>query len=257
MKYFILTLATCCLLALTACASSGSSQALTDSIWVLTEMNGSPPLPNTTITAQFFEDGKVGGSAGCNNYNTTYLVDGNEIQFGEHAATTMMACPDPIMQQEQEYFDVMKNAAIFEIAEDELTLLDSDDKTLVVFTAQSQELAGSSWDVIAYNNGKEAVVSVIIGSEITANFGEDGQLTGNAGCNNYFASYETEGDKISIGPAGATEMFCSEPEGIMEQEQQYLAALSTAATYKIEGLNMEMRTEEGALVANFARNLTP
>jgi heat shock protein HslJ len=255
MKYFTLALATCCLLALSACASSGSSQALTESIWVLTELNGSPPLPDTTITAQFFEDGKVGGSAGCNNYNTTYKVDGKNIQFGELAATTMMACPDPIMQQERDYLDMLKNAATFKIADDELTLFDSDGNALAVFAAQSQDLAGSSWDVISYNNGKEAVVSLIIGSEITANFGEDGQLTGNASCNNYFASYETDGDMISIGPAGATEMFCSEPEGVMEQEQQYLAALETADTYKIEGLKMEMRTDDGALVASFQRNL--
>jgi len=257
MKYFTLALATCCLLALTACSSGGSGQALTESIWVLTELNGSPPLPDTTITAQFFEDGKVGGSAGCNNYNTTYTVDGNNIRFGEQAATTMMACPDPIMQQESDYLDVLKNAATFEINDDELTIYDSDGNALAVFAAQSQDLAGSSWDVISYNNGKEAVVSLIIGSEITANFGEDSQLTGNAGCNDYFASYETEGDKISIGTAGATEMFCSEPEGVMEQEQLYLAALQTADTYKIEGLMMEMRTDEGALVASFQRILTP
>ena len=62
---------------------------------------------------------------------------------------------------------------------------------------------------------------------------------------------------ISIGPAGATEMFCSEPEGVMEQEQQYLAALETADTYKIEVLKMEMRTDAGALVASFQRKLAP
>ena len=59
MKYFTLALATCCLLVLSACTSSGSSQALTESIWVLTELNASPPLPDTTITAQFFEDGTM------------------------------------------------------------------------------------------------------------------------------------------------------------------------------------------------------
>ncbi|MCJ7661058.1 MAG: META domain-containing protein, partial [Anaerolineales bacterium] len=90
-----------------------------------------------------------------------------------------------------------------------------------------------------------------------ADFGEDGQLTGNASCNNYFASYETEDDNITIGPAGSTRMACPEPEGIMEQEQQYLAALETAATYKITGLAMEMRTSEGSLVATFKRAVLP
>jgi heat shock protein HslJ len=109
---------------------------------------------------------------------------------------------------------------------------------------------------MSYNNGKGGVTSLIIGTEISANFGEDGQLTGNSGCNSYFAEYEADGDNISIGTSGATEMACIEPEGVMEQEQQYLAALETAAAYKTEGLNMEMRTSEGSLVATFIRVIT-
>jgi heat shock protein HslJ len=226
-------------------------------LWILTELNGQPPLPDTAITAEFSEDGKVSGSSGCNNYNTTYEVSGNKITFGEQGALTMMACPDPVMEQEKAYLDTLAASATFEIVDDELVLFDADGNEIAKFDAISQALEGSSWEVIGYNNGKGGVVSVIIGTEITASFGEDGQLTGNASCNNYFASYETEGDSISIGPAGATQMFCGEPEGIMEQEQQYLAALETATTYKITGLDMEMRTSEGSIVATFKRVVQP
>ena len=243
-------------LALSACSSS-SGEALTANLWMLTELNGQPPLPDTAITAEFGDDGKVSGSSGCNNYNTTYEVSRNKITIGEQSAMTMMACPDPIMEQERAYMEALAAAATFEIADDELVLFDANGNTIARFDAISQALEGSSWEVIGYNNGKGGVVSVVIGTEITADFGEDGQLTGNASCNNYFASYETEGDSITIGPAGATMMFCGEPEGIMEQEQQYLAALETAATYKITGLTMEMRTSEGSLVANFQRTLMP
>ena len=97
-------------------------------------------------------------------------------------------------------------------------------------------------------------MSVIIGTQITAVFGEDGVLTGNAGCNDYSAPYEADDQgNISIGPAITTFKECSEPEGVMEQEQQYLAALGTAATYRMEGDTMEMRTAEGARVASFKR----
>ena len=85
-----------------------------------------------------------------------------------------------------------------------------------------------------YNNGQEAVVSVILGTEITAYFGEDGQLTGSAGCNNYTATYEIDGDQIKIGPAATTRMACGEPEGVMEQEAAYLAALEMASSYQFE-----------------------
>ena len=255
-KILIISLLMIAFLSLAAC-SSGSGEALTANLWMLNELNGQTPLPDTAITAEFSEDGKVSGSSGCNNYNTTYEVSGKKISFGEQVASTMMACPDPVMDQERDYLEALSAAATFEIVEDVLILYDDDGNAIVRFDAISQSLEGSSWEVIGYNNGKGGVVSVIIGTEITADFGEDGQLTGSASCNNYFASYETEGDNITIGPAGSTMMACPEPEGIMEQEQQYLAALETAATYKITGLALEMRTAEGSLVANFQRTMMP
>ena len=243
-------------LTLAACSPS-SSQELTANLWMLTELDGQAPLPDTTITAEFSDDGKAGGSASCNNYSTTYTLKGSQINFGEQIAATLMACDDPIMKQEEKYLNVLSETRTYAVSDDILTLFDVNGNSLAKFKALSQALEGSSWQVIGYNNGKGGVVSLILDTEITAAFGEDGQVTGSAGCNNYFASYEINGDKITVGPAGATEMFCQEPEGIMEQEQQYLAALQTAATYKITGLNLEIRTNEGSLVASFQRAELP
>jgi heat shock protein HslJ len=121
-----------------------------------------------------------------------------------------------------------------------------------MFIAQNTDLAGTSWQVLSYNNGRQAVVSVINGTTLTANFGQDGQLSGNASCNNYTAEYTTDGKgSITIGTIGVTMMMCVEPEGVMEQEQQYLAALTTAATYRIDGDKLELRTADGALAAQF------
>ena len=242
---------------LAACSAAGSGQNLTDNIWLLAELNGVSPLPGTSITADFSEDGTVAGSSGCNNYSTSYAVDGDQIEFGEQIASTMMACPEPVMEQERAYLDALSNSTRFEIVNDELVLYDAGDGELARFAAVDQSLAGTNWEVIAYNNGKEAVVSVINGTQITAAFDVDGQVAGSAGCNNYFASYETDGEGISIGPAGSTRMMCNEPAGIMEQEGQYLAALETAARYRIEGDTMEMRTADGAIVANFLRSAAP
>jgi heat shock protein HslJ len=168
-----------------------------------------------------------------------------------------MACPDPVMEQERAYLEVLGAAATFEIVDDELTLFDPNENALARYQAVSQDLAGTSWEVISYNTGTQAVTSVIIGTEITAEFSEDGTLSGNASCNQYSATYETDGDTISIGPAVMTEIFCSEPEGVMDQESRYLAALETAEIYKVQGLNMEMRTSEGSLVASFKRIENP
>jgi len=228
--------------------------SLTGTIWTVTELNGEPPVPTTNMTAEFNDEGMVSGSAGCNNYSSSYEVDGNQISFGLGMMTQMM-CVDVVNAQERDYMGALEAATTFEVSEDALILFDEKFNVIVVYTAVSQGLAGSSWEVIAYNNGKGGVVSVIIETEITANFGEDGQLTGNAGCNDYFGAYEADGENISMGPFGTTRKACQEPEGIMDQENQYLAALETAATYKIDGPTMNMRTAEGSTVANFRRML--
>jgi heat shock protein HslJ len=45
-------------------------------------------------------------------------------------------------------------------------------------------------------------------------------------------------------------MACAEPEGVMEQEAQYLAALQTAAIYKLEGNRLQLRTADSALAVD-------
>ena len=72
-------------------------------------------------------------------------------------------------------------------------------------------------DVVNYNNGREAVVGVLDGTEITLNF-DEADLNGNAGCNNYFAGYAVKGKHIIVDPPGATMTFCAAPDGVMEQE---------------------------------------
>jgi heat shock protein HslJ len=242
------------LIILSACASGGGQGGeITGTVWVLDSLNGKPLEAGTGITAEFSADGKVSGSAGCNRYSGTYEVSGSKITFSEQMAATMMACPQPVMDQETAYFQALAAAKSFAVKGDQLTLKDSSGKVVASYKAQSQDLSGSSWLVTGYNNGKEAVVSVTIGTELTADFGKDGTLSGNSGCNTYTGSYKVDGDKITIGPLASTMMFCNEPEGVMEQEAQYLAALQSAATYRIEGEMLELRTADDAMAANFIR----
>ena len=242
------------LVVLAACASGGSSGGeITGKIWVLDSLNGSPPEQGTGITAEFTTDGKVSGLAGCNRYSGQYTVSGSSIQFTAPMASTRMACPEPVMAQENAYFQALAAAKTYAVKGDQLTLSDAGGKAIASYKAQSQDLAGTSWTAVGYNNGKQAVVSVTIGTELTADFGKDGNLTGNSGCNDYNGSYKVDGNKISIGPLASTMMFCSDPEGVMDQEAQYLAALQSAATYRIEGTRLELRTADGALAADFTK----
>jgi heat shock protein HslJ len=244
------------LLVLAACGSAGSLAGggdLTGKVWALSALNGQPLVAGTGISAQFAADGNVSGSAGCNRYSGKYTISGSNITFNVPIASTMMACPQPVMDQESAYLKMLGEAKIYTVRGDELTLADATNAALATYKAQTQDLAGSNWEVIGYNNGKQAVVSVMAGSTITASFGKDGNLTGNAGCNDYNGPYKVTGNAITIGPLASTRKFCNDPAGVMDQEAQYLAALGTAATYQIEGTALELRTKDGALAADFSK----
>jgi len=131
--------------------------------------------------------------------------------------------------------------------------MDASNTVVATYNAQTQDLSGTNWNVIGYNNGKQAVTSVIAGTTLTASFGKDGNLTGSAGCNNYNGPYKVSGSQITIGPLASTMMACADPAGVMDQEAQYLAALGTAATYQIENNVLELRTKDGALAADFSK----
>lgn len=239
------------LVLLTACGSGGDAggEYLPGSHWNLTALNGGAPVAGTFITLNFDENLAVFGSDGCNNYRTTATVDGKNIEFAQPGAGTLMACDDPVMSQATAFQEALAAAETFSATAGGLALMDAKGTEVATFTAASQELSGTAWIVINYNNGREAVVSAIGGTELSATFGDDGQVSGTAGCNNYFASFEADAaaGTITIGQPGSTMMACAEPEGIMEQEQEFLAALATAATYRIEGNMLEMRTADDAL----------
>jgi len=94
---------------------------------------------------------------------------------------------------------------------------------------------------------------ILTDTEITAEFVSfEGTVKGIAGCNSYFGTYEIEGSQLLIpGPIGATEMYCMEPEGIMEQEQQYLTTLGTAESYEIDGDELKINCGSQVLVFKY------
>jgi heat shock protein HslJ len=214
-------------------------------------------LADTQVTA-IFEEGQVGGSDGCNRYFASYEVKGSQITIGQ-AGSTMMACtPEEIMTQAAEFMASLTSASRFQIEGERLKLLDAQGQEAVVFEAGAKTeglaaLAGTSWQATAINNGREAVVSVVTGLEVTATFGEDGKLSGSAGCNNYHASYSVEGKAIQIGAPAATRMMCAEPQGVMEQEAAYLAALPRAATFQASGEGLTLRDAQGAMLVQYGR----
>ena len=258
-----------CGLALAACAPASPTQPgeaypspsnptpstgdpLTGTSWILAQLNGQPALADVNVTLEF-ASGRLGGSDGCNSYGGGYQVEGGKLKVDPNMVSTLMACADEIMRQASAYTAVLLQSPAFQVEAGQLTLLGKDGAALAVLAAQSQELAGTSWIVTGINNGKQAVVSPLLDTELTAAFGADGQVSGSAGCNRYFASFSIEGQTIKIGAPGATKMFCGEPAGLMEQESQFLKALESAATYRISGGTLTLFTADGSTAVTLAR----
>jgi len=84
---------------------------------------------------------------------------------------------------------------------------------------------------------------VITGTTITAKFTDDSKITGSAGCNHYGGEYLLDGANLSISSLFSTLMYCTEPEGVMEQEARYLGLFdSVRVTASTEiGLTSSMK----------------
>lgn len=229
--------------------------SLTENSWQLRQIvdeNGElgDPVAGSMPTLAF-EDDQAGGSASCNRYFGPYQLDGDSISFGP-LATTLMACAPPLMTQEQAFTAALQTVDAWSI-DGETLELSAGDKTLLVFDVISQDLAGSSWTLIAYNNGKGGFASVVLNTEVTAVFEED-TVSGSAGCNSYGGGYtSTDEGGIAFSDLFNTERACLDPEGAMDQETRYLEALGLAATYTIEGETLEMFADDGLRLLQYSR----
>jgi heat shock protein HslJ len=116
----------------------------------------------------------------------------------------------------------------------------------VLFTACGEEsevsLNGTEW-VLTSLNGNDPVE----GASFTLAFAE-GQLSGKAGCNSYFGDYDQQGNTISMPMIGMTEMYCMDPQGVMDQEGIYLGILSRVNAFSVEGSQLRMIGADSAFL---------
>ena len=105
-----------------------------------------------------------------------------------------------------------------------------------------EPLYSGTWQLVAYGNDEGQSI-VTPGLRTFASFQPDGNLGGNAGCNNFFGTFKAaeDGSFTVEGPLGSTLMFC---EQFMDEETAFLTALQSAETFFFN--------ESGQLVINFS-----
>ena len=236
----------CLLSACGAVPSAAAAPDLDGTAWVLESLADRAVLPDAKPTARF-ADGRVQGTDGCNRYFAAYTQTETSLQVDERGGMSMMACPPAVMQQADAFMEALTSARSIRLAEGRLELLGAADVTLAAFTEQSRSLAGTSWRVTAFNNGRQAAVSPLADTDLSLAFSSDGQVSGSAGCNTFNGSFTSEGKTISIGSLATTRRMCPRPAGVMEQEQQFLQALQSAATADFESDRLELRIADDAI----------
>jgi len=136
-KILLVTLLFTSVIGLVACGSEASIEDIT---WKLESYgekgNLQTVIQDTETTIEFRSaEGKIAGSGGCNSYFGGYEINKNELTIIPPIGSTMMACPEPIMEQEQEYFKLLETTETFKSDDGKLTITCSGNK-LLVFTKQ-------------------------------------------------------------------------------------------------------------------------
>jgi heat shock protein HslJ len=86
---------------------------LSGSEWLLEDLAGAGVLDNVPATLAFPESGKTAGNGSCNRFFGSVEIHGDVIHFGA-LASSRMACPEAVMNQETKYLQALQAAERFE-----------------------------------------------------------------------------------------------------------------------------------------------
>ena len=145
-------------------APSTPVSGLENTNWVL-QSYGQPGnlksvLPDASITALFdSKNGQLGGSSGVNRYSGGYELKNGKLLLATPLASTMMAGPQPLMDQEQEYLTAIQAVESYQVKDGILQL--NCGKQILVFTKELSK--GLSVDITS--SGQE--VSLAAGETLT------------------------------------------------------------------------------------------
>jgi heat shock protein HslJ len=195
-----------------------------------------PAVEGAAAGLTFKEDGTVTGTSSCNGLGGEYTVEGDQITFGEFVST-LMACDDPIMAQEEAAHRVMTDTATYAIDGDTLTITNNDNVLVLTrgaFSAQTPESAPliGAWMLTSYGS-RESLSSALADVKAGVTFDEDGTVSGTSGCNEFGGNYTVDGNEIAFENISSTLMLCDTP--IMGQEEAMYQVLSEKTAFQIEG----------------------
>jgi heat shock protein HslJ len=236
----------------TTARSAGSGAKVEQTTWELgLDSLGVPDVADARPTMRLV-GGTVSGSTGCNLYTGPYTLGPDRLTFGALAQTNM-ACGPQETAIESAFVPRLGMTAKYTLSGNQLQLQDVGGVTLLTFDPANTSLQGS-WTVLGYlRSDASAFTSVVVGSTLTANFGADGTLSGNTGCNNLNGPWKQgPGDAVSIGPLAMTRAACTNAD-LSAQEHSYVAALAASVRAEVTSSSAVLFNAAGMRTLDLSR----
>lgn len=156
---------------------------------------GIDPMAAQTITL-VVEGNRVGGTAACNSYGGTAIVEGGSFAVRD-LSHTEIGCEPPAMAAETAYLDALARVDAFRREGDELVLTGPSVELRFEPTAPvpTRELLETRWTLDTLMQGDTA--ASVRGSP-TLQFHGDGSLEGGTGCRAFRGRYLLAGDEVRV-----------------------------------------------------------
>ncbi|MFC4853529.1 META domain-containing protein [Actinophytocola glycyrrhizae] len=187
--------------------------------------------PDTELSVQFTDDGRLMARAGCNTMQGQVDTTGGTLTVDGGLSMTEMGCDAPRHEQDEFVAGVLGADPKWELTDGRLTIRTG---TTVFDMAEKDEttrdLTGTTWVLDTQLDGEVASSMPAGAPEVTLVF--DGEkVVADTHCNGYTAEYTIAGDTITFTPGMSTLMACA-PE-IMRGEQAVADALRGEVTYEL------------------------
>jgi heat shock protein HslJ len=213
-------------------ARAPTAEALAGTTFVSTEVDGDEFVEGTTLTLGFPEAGRITAEAGCNSYFGDFRVAAGALVVGQLGGT-LIGCPAELQQQDEWVAAFLASEPKITLAGDTLTLTGAD-ATITLVDREVVEpdvpLEGTRWEVESLVT-LDAVSSVPVGQAAFLEFA-DGQVSGNAGCNQLHGAATIGEDTITFGPIATTRRACPDATAL---EAHVLEVLTGEVAYEIDG----------------------
>lgn len=203
-----------------------------------------PLLASHPITIDF-EGDQVSGTAACNGYGGTFVLNGSEISISGLTMTEMACSPEETMRAEAMFAEAIRRVETVDL-DGGLTL--TGPGVELVFEAlepvPDAELTGVVWVLDGLVVG-DTVSSPAPDTRATIELSPDGTASGNSGCRPFSGKYVISGAEVIMTELAADGHECEPP--LADQDNLFFSVVGDGFRVEIENnrLTMWSRGDEG------------